>query len=106
LSNHVYTPFVFLASKKWFDQLSQDEKDVIVQAAKDSQEFQRKASRQGNTDALNYLKEHKVKVSEFSTEEREKIREKVAPIVESLKAKIGAETVNGVLEAAKKASNT
>ncbi|WP_148274610.1 TRAP transporter substrate-binding protein [Advenella kashmirensis] len=104
LSNHVYTPFVFLASKKWFDQLSQDEKDVIVQAAKDSQAFQRKASRQGNEDALKYLKEHDVKVAEFSTEEKEKIREKVAPIVESLKAKIGTETVEGVLEAAKKAS--
>ncbi|WP_353150071.1 TRAP transporter substrate-binding protein [Pollutimonas bauzanensis] len=102
ISNHVYTPFVLLASKKWWDGLSADEKGVIEQAAKEAQTFQRKESREGNITALAYLKDHGLKVSEFSTAEKEKIREDLAPILADLKVKIGEPTVDAILAEAKK----
>lgn len=103
ISNHVYTPFVLLASKKWWDQLSDDEKNIIKTAAKDAQQYQRKISREANVEALAYLKDQGVEVSQFSTEEKEAIREKLEPIVTELKGKIGTETVNAILAEAKKA---
>lgn len=102
ISNHVYTPFVLLASKKWWDGLSADEKGVIEQAAKEAQTFQRKESREGDVAALAYLKDQGLKVSEFSTAEKEKIREELAPVLADLKVKIGEQTVDAVLAEAKK----
>ncbi|WP_255474875.1 TRAP transporter substrate-binding protein [Pusillimonas sp. ANT_WB101] len=106
ISNHVYTPFVLLASKQWWDGLSADEKQVIDEAAKSAQVFQRKESREGNVAALAFLKEHGVKVSTFSTAQKEVIREKLEPIVSGLKKDIGPETVEAILAAAKKASDS
>jgi tripartite ATP-independent transporter DctP family solute receptor len=106
ISNHVYTPFVLLASKRWWDGLSADEKQVIEEAAKSSQAYQRKVSREGNVEALSFLKEHGVKVSNFSTAEKEAIREKLEPIVSKLKQEIGPDTVDAVLKAAKDAQSS
>ncbi|HUG56799.1 MAG TPA: TRAP transporter substrate-binding protein [Candidimonas sp.] len=103
ISNHVYTPFVLLASKKWWDGLSADEKGVIEQAAKSAQTFQRKESREANVAALTYLKDKGLKVSEFSTDEKEKIREHLAPVLADLKVKIGEPTVDAILAQAKEA---
>ncbi|WP_439650419.1 TRAP transporter substrate-binding protein [Pollutimonas nitritireducens] len=103
ISNHVYTPFVLLASKKWWDGLSADEQGVLRQAAKESQAFQRKISREAAIAALTYLKEKGVKVSEFSSEEKEKIRKDLTPILADLKVKIGAPTVDAIMAEAKKA---
>lgn len=102
ISNHVYTPFVLLASKKWWDGLSADEKDIIQQAAKESQKYQRETSREGAVAALTYLKEKGLKVSEFSTAEKEKIRTQLEPILADLKVKIGAPTVEAIMAEAKK----
>lgn len=103
ISNHVYTPFVLLASKKWWDGLSADEQGVLREAAKESQTFQRKASREGTVAALAYLKGQGVKVAEFSSAEKEKIRNDLAPVLAELKDKIGASTVDAIMGEAKKA---
>ncbi|WP_237173073.1 TRAP transporter substrate-binding protein [Paracandidimonas lactea] len=103
ISNHVYTPFVLLASKRWWDKLSDDERQIISEAAKTAQARQRTLSREGNVAAMDFLKKNGMKVSSFSPAEKEKIREKLAPIVSGLKAQIGVETVDAVMEAAKKA---
>ncbi len=55
LSHHVYTPFVLLASKKWWDGLTADEKQVIQEAAKTSQAYQRKISQEGNVKAMAFI---------------------------------------------------
>src|SRR3546814_15658122 len=52
ISNHVYTPFVLLASKRWWDKLTADERDVISQAANTAQAYQRKISREEGSEAL------------------------------------------------------
>lgn len=103
ISNHVYTPFVLLASKRWWDGLTADERDVLKQAAKTSQAYQRKISREADSESLQFIKDKGVKVSKFSTEEKEKIRTTLEPIVARLRTEIGPETVDEVMQAAKKA---
>lgn len=103
ISNHVYTPFVLLASKRWWDGLTADEQGVIKQAAKTSQAYQRKISREADSESLKFIEDHGVKVARLSTEEKEKIRTTLEPIVAKLRTQIGPETVDGVMQAAKAA---
>lgn len=103
ISNHVYTPFVLLASKRWWDGLTADEQGVLKQAAKTSQAYQRKISREADTESLQYIKDQGVKVARFSPEEKEKIRATLEPIVTKLRTEIGPETVDAVMAAAKNA---
>jgi len=104
LSKHVYTPFVLLASKRWWDGLSADEKDVIAQASRTAQTYQRKVSREADGTALTFIKNHGVKVAEFSPEEKTRIRETLKPIVEKLRTNIGPDTVDSVMNAARQAA--
>ena len=104
ISRHVYTPFVFMASKKWWEKLSDDEKAVITEAAQKSQQYQREISRVGEQKALEFLKEHGMKVAEFTDEERANIRTKLTPIINELKPKIGAATVDAIMNAAEQAA--
>lgn len=100
LSRHVYTPYVFLASKKWWDKLTDDEKSVVQKAASEAQKFQRERSRIAEKEALDFFKSQNILVSEFSAEERSLIQEKVKPIIEALKPKIGQRTVDAILNKA------
>jgi tripartite ATP-independent transporter DctP family solute receptor len=45
ITRHVYTPWVVLASKKWWDTLSPEEQKLIRQAAASSRDFERQDSR-------------------------------------------------------------
>lgn len=103
ISNHVYTPFVLLASKRWWDKLTADERDVISQAAKTAQAYQRKISREADSEALQFIKDRGVEVSRFSLEEKEKIRTTLEPIVAKLRMEIGPDTVDGIMKAAQAA---
>ena len=45
VTNHVYSPWIVLVSKKWWDQLSKAEQKVLLDAARASREFERQATR-------------------------------------------------------------
>ena len=46
VTNHVYSPWLVLVSKKYWDSLSADEKGVLTTAGKKSREFERKDTRE------------------------------------------------------------
>ena len=46
VTNHVYSPWIMLASKKWWDQLSKAEQKVLLDAARASREFERRDTRE------------------------------------------------------------
>src|SRR5690606_18027606 len=104
ISNHVYTPFVLLASKRWWDTLTPDERDVITQAAKTSQAYQRKISREADSAALQYIKDQGVEGSRLGRAETDKMRETLAPRVAKLRVELGPETVDGSMTAAQQAA--
>ncbi|WP_051469496.1 TRAP transporter substrate-binding protein DctP [Chelativorans sp. J32] len=45
LTGHVYTPFVLLASDRWFNSLSDEDKALVLEAVAETEEFQRILSR-------------------------------------------------------------
>ena len=46
VTNHVYSPWIVLVSKKWWDGLSKDEQKVLMDAAVKSRDFERKDTRE------------------------------------------------------------
>lgn len=89
VTNHVYSPWIVLASKQWWDTLSADERDVLLKAAVASRDFERKDTRQEAEKALAQLKAEGMQVNEVSPEEVERMRETIKPVNEQIKQNVG-----------------
>lgn len=89
ITNHVYSPWIVLASKKWWDGLSKDEKNVLMEAAKKSREFERKDTREEAARALAELKAKGMQVNELSPAEANRMREKLSAIHASIANQVG-----------------
>ncbi|MFC4768054.1 TRAP transporter substrate-binding protein [Effusibacillus consociatus] len=103
LTNHVYTPFVFLVSKKFWDQLSADEKKIMQDAAVEAGKYQREISRQQNGKSLESLKAKGMKVNEVSAADKAKIQEAIKPVIDKYAKEFGEDLVKEMYEEVKKA---
>ncbi len=79
LTKHQYNPQAILASKKFWDKLSADEKKALQEAAKEATEFERAVSVKKNTEILDVLKK-RLEVSEWSPADFAKARELTKPV--------------------------
>ncbi|RJF97833.1 TRAP transporter substrate-binding protein [Noviherbaspirillum saxi] len=93
LTKHVYSPWIVLASKKWWDGLSADEKKVIQEAAVASREFERKDSREAAIKAVDFLKQKGMQVTVVSDTELARMREKAKPAFDKFSAEGGADLI-------------
>jgi TRAP-type transport system periplasmic protein len=103
VTRHAYTPFLVLYSKKLWDQLSKDEQAVLREAAIEGQKVQRATIRANDGKALAALKEKGMQVNEISAAEQRRMFEKVKPVYDKNAATIGADAINVVVDALKKA---
>lgn len=105
ISRHVYSPWIMLASKRWYDGLSADEKKILNEAAVASRDFERKDSREASAQSMAYLKEKGMQINELSPAELERMREMVKPAFDKYAADGGAEVLKdlqGAIAAARK----
>lgn len=86
LTKHVYSPWVMLASKAWWDKLTPDEHKAITEAAIDSRKFERDYSRSAQKTALTFLKKHGMQVTVVSDAQLAKMRELAKPEMEKFAA--------------------
>ena len=93
LTGHVYTPYVLLASKSWFDGLSAEDQALVMEAAQESAEYQRDLSRNDAERLTGLLQDEGMQVTRLSDEEMAKLRERVAPVVAQFTETIGIELV-------------
>jgi tripartite ATP-independent transporter DctP family solute receptor len=93
ITKHVYSPWIVLASKKWWDGLSADEKKAINEAAVASRDFERKDSREASVKAIDFLKEKGMQVSVVSDAELARMREKAKPAFDKFAAEGGADVI-------------
>jgi TRAP-type transport system periplasmic protein len=92
-TGHVYTPFVLLASQKWFGSLSEEDKAIVMEAAKESAIFQRELSRKSADDLERDLEVKGFKITRPTPEALAAMRERVAPVVKEYSDKIGVNLV-------------
>jgi TRAP-type transport system periplasmic protein len=89
VSNHVYSPWIVLVSKKYWDQLSKDEQKIIQDAAIKSREFERTDTRTEAGKALADLKSKGMQVNELSVAEVARMREKLAKVNAGIATNVG-----------------
>lgn len=93
ITRHVYSPWIVLASKAWWDQLSDDEHKILLEAAVASRDFERKDSREASLKSIDALKSHGMQVTELSPEELARLKEKAKPAADKFAADGGAEVL-------------
>lgn len=101
-TNHVYTPFIFLFSKKIWEELSAEQQDIISKAAVEAGKFNRERTREVADESLETLKKE-MTFTEIEEGEFEKFQEAVKPVIDKYKDKIGAEIVDEFLAEVDKA---
>ncbi|MPS79204.1 MAG: TRAP transporter substrate-binding protein [Achromobacter sp.] len=105
ITRHVYTPWVVMASKKWWDTLSPDEQKLVRQAAEASRDFERKDSRADSTKAMTTLEQAGMKINTVSPEEVARMRQKVQPVVDKYSQELGPDLIKQLNDEIQKARN-
>lgn len=102
-THHIYSPFVFLMSKSFYDGLTEDQQKIVKDAAVEAGKHERKLNREANEKYLKQLQEEGMEYTEISDEARQEMVDAVAPVIEEYKSKIGEETVDKVYKAIEEA---
>jgi tripartite ATP-independent transporter DctP family solute receptor len=93
ITKHVYSPWILLASKKWWDGLSAEERRVIQESAVASRDFERKDSRAASIKAIETLKAKGMQVNVVPDSELARMREKARPAFDKFAADGGADVL-------------
>ena len=80
ISNHIYSVWALLISKKFWDKLSPDEQKLITEAANEATAFERKTIRAFDATALEEIKAKGIQVTTLPDEEIAKLREITKPV--------------------------
>ena len=96
-TGHVYSPFVLLISKKFWDKLPDDLKAVVQDAADQSKVHNRALNRKMNAEYLEKLKE-KMEVTILTPEQKAAFQKACGPIYEQFGKDIGEDLIKEVQE--------
>ena len=104
VSNHIYSTWALLMSKRFWDRLSADERAIITEAAEEAKTFERNTIRAFEAKALEELKSRGMEVTTLNEAEVAKLRERTKPVWDRFTAEFGqdgAKTLEGLLAQAR-----
>ena len=93
LTNHVYTPVALVVSKKFWDGLSDADKQGVQKAADEAKILQRQLLEAGDKDVIAKFGQAGVKVDAVAPADLAKIQDKVKPVVTKFAPQIGEEFI-------------
>lgn len=102
LTGHVYTPVALIVSKKWFDSLTEKQKEVLQKVANGNKIFQRQQEIEQEKGAIDELRKNGMIVSSLKEGELSKIQQAVQPVIEKYKKTVGEDTVKHFYDVKKK----
>jgi tripartite ATP-independent transporter DctP family solute receptor len=103
VTNHVYSPWIVLVSKKFWDGLSAAERNVLLEAARKSRDFERKDTRDEAAKALADLKGKGMQINELPPAEAGRMRDKLTRVNASIASNVGMDLWNETQAALAKA---
>jgi tripartite ATP-independent transporter DctP family solute receptor len=106
LSNHIYSVWALLMSKRFWDRLSADEKKIISDAAAEAQAFERQTIRAFDREALQELKSKGMQVTTLEPAEVNKLRDKTKPVWDKFTKEFGEADAGEMMAALNKARGT
>ncbi|MFO8065676.1 MAG: TRAP transporter substrate-binding protein [Spirochaetia bacterium] len=96
-TGHVYSPFVFMISKMFWDELPTDLQEIIQEAAIEARDHNRETNQEWNADYRDELKEV-MTVTELTMEERKEWQDAVQPVYDEFEDDIGEDLIEDVRE--------
>jgi tripartite ATP-independent transporter DctP family solute receptor len=81
-TRHVYAPQITVIGRKFWDQLSADERKLLQEAATEAAEYQRKAAIEAEGRSRDTLRARGMQINTISEQEMARFRAKVKPVVE------------------------
>lgn len=94
LSEHIYTAYVLLMSKKTWDALDDTQRAQVRKAAEQARSEQRQLARQANSEKLAELKASGMQVNALSDEQRQRFVDQAKVVTEQVRGSIDADFVN------------
>jgi TRAP-type transport system periplasmic protein len=90
LSAHIYSAWVLIMSKKFWDKLTPDEQALITATAAEATAYERKTMRDYDRKALEEVKARGMQVTTLSDAEKARMGEKLKPVTTKFTAEFGA----------------
>lgn len=91
-TGHAYDAQVLIASKKFWDKLSAADRKLLQEAAREATLFQRQTSRELNNKAREELTKAGMQINDVADAERQRMREKLQPVIDKHQAAVGEDT--------------
>ncbi|MFC7320022.1 DctP family TRAP transporter solute-binding subunit [Halobacillus campisalis] len=98
-TGHVYAPTALLMNNEFYEGLSSDLQDLVVEASEEYREEQRELAQQQDSEFLEELKAEGMEVNEPSEELMESFRDEVESVYDEFEDEIGADLVEDVQNA-------
>ena len=103
LTNHVYSPFILMYSKKLWDLVPGEDRPIIQQAAIEGGLYTTEVNRLRKQDNLENLGRKGMSIGQISPAEIARVQEIVKPVIDKYKNQIGKELVDELFMEIKKA---
>ena len=102
-TRHIYGAVVVLVGKKFWDQLSGDEKQILQDSCKEARDYERSITREMSPKSLVELQARGMVFNEIAPEEMARMRAKVQPVIDKHSKEVGEELVAQAYAAIEKA---
>lgn len=99
VTRHNYNPQIVLIGKPFWDQLNDDEKQLIVEVAKETATEQRAISRKAQSEALDKIRNAGNVVTQISDEQRQKMLDAESEVIEEYVKTFDQKLVKDVFDA-------
>jgi tripartite ATP-independent transporter DctP family solute receptor len=96
LTGHVYSPFIVITNKKWFDKLPDADKTAVRQAAVEASKFMRQLQREQSVKLVKELEGKGLQVNELSAAEMERVKAAVRPVTTKFANELGVDLSQSV----------
>lgn len=103
-TGHAYDALVLIASKKFWDKLSPADREALEAAAAEATVYERQTSRELNGRLRGELVKLGMQVNDVSEAERQRMREKLQPVIAKHSAAVGEDVTRELMAAIAKAS--
>jgi len=104
-TRHIYNPQMVLASKKFWDTLSADEKKIFQEAFIEARGVQRKASRDMTEKSRKVMTDHGMVLNEIEPAEMARLRDAAKPVTEKYAKQLDPELVKAFYAELEKTKN-
>lgn len=95
-TNHVYSPWPVLINPDVYNRFSDQDKEIFAQIVKETTQFQRGLAQKADEEAA--AKMEGVTITELTPAEQAEFANKMGPIHELVKKKVGAEIVDSIIK--------